>query len=268
MRVLALEYHDIIESDAWDGSGFPGASARSYKLSSSAFERHLDSIARAARHPTGVLVSGAVAKDSLLFTFDDGGKSALTAIAPSLERRGWRGHFFIPTDYIGTSGFLSVSDLRELRDRGHCIGTHSCSHPLRMTELSEAQLSREWRVSVDTLSDILGERVTVGSIPGGALSSRVSRSAEEAGLRFLFTSEPLPRLWNRGHCSLIGRYTMRDATQPEIAHAVTMGSRSPWMRQWMRWNALKIAKAAGGPAYLTVRRWILGDDAGPAAPPI
>ena len=265
MRVLALEYHDVVDHEAWDSSGFLGASARSYKLSSSAFERHLDTIARATRHPTGVLVSGSIARDSLLFTFDDGGKGALTAIAPQLERHGWRGHFFIATDYIGRPGFLSATDLRELRDRGHCIGTHSCSHPLRMSELSEAQLSHEWRVSMDTLSDILGERVTVGSIPGGALSSRVSRSAERAGLRFLFTSEPVPRLWSYGHCLLIGRYTMRDATQPEIAYAVTVGSRWPWTRQWMRWNALKVAKAASGPAYLTLRRWILGDNAESAA---
>lgn len=266
MRILALEYHDIIESEAWDGSGFPGASARSYKLSAAAFERHLESIARATRTPTGVLVGGGVTEDSLLFTFDDGGKSALTTIAPRLERHGWRGHFFIATDYIGTPGFMSASDLRELRDRGHCIGTHSCSHPLRMAELTEAQLSNEWRLSVETLSNILGERVTVGSIPGGALSSAVTRTAERAGLRFLFTSEPLPRLWNRGRCSLVGRYTMRDVTQPGIAHAVTAGSSWPWIRQWMRWNALKLAKAAGGSTYLALRRWILGDPAGPAAP--
>ena len=265
MRVVALEYHDIIECQAWDSSGFLGASARSYKLSSSAFESHLDTIVRATRHPTGVLVGDSVAPDSLLFTFDDGGKSALTAIAPQLERYGWWGHFFIATDYIGRSGFLTATNLRELRDRGHCIGTHSCSHPLRMSELSEAKLSHDWRASLDRLSDILGERVTVGSIPGGALSSRVARSAEGAGLRFLFTSEPVPRLWNHGHCSLIGRYTMRDDTQPEIAYAVTVGSRWPWMRQWVRWNALKVAKAASGPAYLTLRRWILGDSAESAA---
>jgi peptidoglycan/xylan/chitin deacetylase (PgdA/CDA1 family) len=59
----------------------------------------------------------------LLFTFDDGGVSFLDLIAPALERHGWRGLFFIATNWIGSPGFLKASQIAELRQRGHHIGT-------------------------------------------------------------------------------------------------------------------------------------------------
>ena len=41
------------------------------------------------------------------------------------------------------------------------------------------------------LEDLLGEQCVAGSVPGGDISPKVLETAAEAGLRFLFTSEPL-----------------------------------------------------------------------------
>src|SRR5437764_1427524 len=129
MRVLALEYHDVVGNDAWDTTGFSGVAARSYKLANDDFDHHLRTIDSAACDVAANVLTiipgnAAGARGVVLFTFDDGGVSAYTEIAPRLERYGWRGHFFMPTDFIGARGFLNAHQLRDLHQRGHCIGTH------------------------------------------------------------------------------------------------------------------------------------------------
>src|SRR4051812_23698238 len=157
MRAHSIMYHDVVENGDFESSGFPGEGAHVYKLRRQDFERHLDAIAAAT-------------KDPVLLTFDDGGVSFHTPIASLLEQRGWRGHFFVTTDRIGTPGFLTEQQLRDLHARGHVIGSHSCSHPTRMAALTRSDLDGEWRQSVARLSQILSSEITTASVPGGYYS--------------------------------------------------------------------------------------------------
>src|SRR5437879_9095462 len=123
-------------------------------------------------------------------TCNDGRVSAPTAIAWIQDRYGWRAHFLITTDYIGKPAFLNEDQIRALRKSGHVIGTHSGSHPRRMSALGWEELLEEWSRSTKTLSDVLGEPVTVASVPGGCYSRRVAAAAAASGIKALFTSEP------------------------------------------------------------------------------
>jgi hypothetical protein len=58
-------------------------------------------------------------------------------------------------------------------------------------------------------------------------------------------------------CLVVGRFTMRTHTPPEIAEALARGSRWPQVSQWIGWNAKKVAKVVGGPLYLEARRALL-----------
>src|SRR5439155_279734 len=139
------------------------------------------------------LVERLLGPPPVLLTFDDGGASAYGCVADLLEGAGWRGHFFITTDYLGTPGFVGGAQIRELAGRGHVIGTHSCSHPTRMARCSWDRLIGEWSRSAQALAEVLGEPVRVGSVPGGAFARRVAAAAAAAGLTALFTSEPTVR---------------------------------------------------------------------------
>ena len=161
------------------------------------FAKHLAALAETlARGPStvGELLTGTMSRAPWLITFDDGGVSAYTEIADRLEEKNWRGHFLIATGFISRRGFLSSEQIRELRRRGHVIGTHSDSHPLRMAACSWEQLVREWSTSVAKLSDILGEQIEIASVPGGHYSRRVAEAAARAGIKALFTSEPIAQL--------------------------------------------------------------------------
>ena len=153
----------------------PGPLAARYKLEPNAFEAHLDALAA-----TGLEIGTAPAGEDappVALTFDDGGASAMLAAA-ALERRGWRGQFFVTSARIGTSGFLSAEQLRELVGRGHVVGSHSETHPTYMGRLTRAQLDSEWTRSRTTIGEIVGTPPRTASVPGGYLSHAVIASTE------------------------------------------------------------------------------------------
>jgi len=192
-QLATFGYHDVT-NDSGD-SGFQRPAAMRYKLTTAAFLRQLDAIAAAGMPSAITDLNLALPGRYHLLTFDDGGQSAI-AIGDELARRGWRGHFFLITRLIGSRRFLSVADVRYLHSCGHVIGSHSHTHPDIFRDQPRARMDEEWRMSGDILAQLLGERCLTASVPGGDLSSVVVDSAADAGIRYLFTSEPWlsPRL--------------------------------------------------------------------------
>jgi len=258
VRALSLEYHDVVAGDDYDASGFPGAGPASYKMSLALFERHLEAIAAAVRATPGRgtdwLQHPSPARP-LFITFDDGGVGAHAHIADALERRGWRGHFFVTAGRVGTPTFLSGPQMRELRDRGHVIGAHSYSHPKRMGALNPAEILDEWQRSTSMLSDLLGDAVTTASVPGGFYTRPVGEAAAASGLRLLFTSAPTTRVWDVDGCRVVGRYTLRQWSSPAIAAALASGRMRPRAAQWALYSALNLARTLAGEQYTRLRQW-------------
>jgi peptidoglycan/xylan/chitin deacetylase (PgdA/CDA1 family) len=250
--MTALMYHDVVATGHEDSSGFPGRDAALYKVTPETFASHLDAIAHARPAP-----SATPGLPAPVITFDDGGESAMGA-ADALERRGFVGHFFITANYIGTRGFVTEHHIRELARRGHVIGSHSCSHPLRIGHCVWTQLVDEWLRSRVILSDILGSDVRVASVPGGDFAPQVAEAAAEAGMERLFTSEPTNEARRAFGVMLAGRFTIQRWTSAETAAALAAGDWLPCARQAVVWNAKKMTKRLGGDRYLQIRKLLLG----------
>ena len=260
--MTALMYHDVVAAGDEDSSGFPGRDAALYKVTPETFSEHLDAIADAPRQPrphSPDPVDPLDRHDSpdLIVTFDDGGASAMAA-ADLLEARGLVGHFFITTNYIGRRGFVGDLNLRELARRGHVIGSHSCSHPLRMGHGTVTQMLDEWRRSRAVLSDILGADVRVASVPGGDFSMPVAEAAAQAGITTLFTSEPTAETQQLSGLTLAGRFTIQRWTTARTVAALAAGNWLPRARQAAMWKAKKLSKRLGGERYLQIRRLLIG----------
>lgn len=257
--ILSLLYHDVVEAGKFADSGFPGGDADIYKLLRADFESHLHQIASIVEAGQIRIYDGTSVpptSPSVLLTFDDGGASALT-IADLLEQHGWRGHFLLTTDYIGQPAFLTRAQIRELRSRGHVLGSHSCSHPHRLSHCPQEQLDREWCDSLQVLSDILGEKPRIASVPGGFYSRRVAESASRAGITILFNSEPTTRVEMVGHCCILGRYCLQRGMSAATAAAIAHGALPPRLLQFVLWNSKKAAKRVAGPLYYSVRKSLL-----------
>lgn len=247
----SLMYHDVVPARDWDASGFKGPSAASYKFSREDFQRQLQALAATGlRFPRFDQV-GDDARDACLLTFDDGGCSAVEA-ARLLDRHGMVGHFLVTGSLVGAPGFLGEGDVRALAGSGHVIGSHSHTHPVDISRLQPEAVALEWRASVDTLAQVVGNPIEVGSIPGGFYSVTVARAAALAGIRHLFTSEPTTAVHRLDGCRLIGRYALQQGATPESVVALASGEGAARARQWVLWNAKKPVKRFVGPAY----RWL------------
>jgi peptidoglycan/xylan/chitin deacetylase (PgdA/CDA1 family) len=251
-------YHDVIRHDV-DESGFPGPGPARYKLRWDVFLAHLDALERRTGKPPATvdyILAEHPTAESWLLTFDDGGVSALAA-GGELVSRGWNAHFFICTDLIGRPGFLNAEEIRELREMGHVIGSHSSSHPHRISSLPEAKLVDEWRTSVAKLAKLLGEEVRIASVPGGFYASRVASAARSAGISALFTSEPVRTARWSHECLVIGRLPVRETTSPISAARAAAGDRRIWFAEYLAWNLRKPLKAIDAAGYEALRSRVL-----------
>jgi peptidoglycan/xylan/chitin deacetylase (PgdA/CDA1 family) len=249
-EVAGLMYHEVTDDPRTSGFQRPGALP--YTLTRAAFEAHLNAIAGGVLEPE--LVSDLDLGNSngngrhrhLLLTFDDGGASAMY-VAEALARRGWKAHFFIITGRIGDRTFLKPEDIRELRSLGHVVGTHSHTHPNIFRGLPRELMMTEWRVSRAILEALLGEPCIAASVPGGDISRVVLESAGEAGVRYLFTSEPLLRPERIDNTWVLGRVILKSGISPATVRELVA------FRGWQRAQLIRrlggIARSLFPPLY-------------------
>ena len=203
--------------------------ADAYKHSPAVFANHLAQIATSPLSVSTVRdwIPGENDRKVML-TFDDGGKSALY-IGDELCRRNWRGHFFVITSLMGRPCFLDESEVRYLHSCGHVIGSHSHTHPEIFRALSRPDMDEEWRVSCDRLSHLLGEACQTASVPGGDASAATYEAAREAGVRFLFNSEPRLTPERCGSTWILGRACAKRDTP--AAHSGELANFRGWRRE-------------------------------------
>jgi len=210
LAVVTLLYHEVAGRS--EESGFKRHSAMPYRQSASTFLDHLEILSKSAVQPTTISQwKPSAGGRSLFLTFDDGGHSAFRA-ARLVEEKGWRAHFFIVTAFIGTEGFLSSDEILDLHRRGHVIGSHSHRHPDIFYNLSREEMLQEWQTSCEALSEIIQTPIVVASVPGGDMDRRTIETAGEAGIRYLFTSEPVLVPWKHGDTTCLGRFCLRRDT--------------------------------------------------------
>jgi len=237
-------------------SGFSGADADIYKLEETVFESHLSAIASGADVKWLQSETDVLERTDVILTFDDGGIGAWPGTARLLESRGWRGHFFIPTSRIGTPGFLDRSGIKALHDAGHIVGSHSHSHPGRITKCTKNELEIEWERSAEILEAIIGTRPFSASVPAGFYDRRVGEAVAKAGFGILFTSEPVREERRIAECRIVGRFSIQAGTPATVVGGLAKGDFRPRANQWALWNAKKVAKRLGGEGWLAFRkRW-------------
>ncbi len=259
MKAISIGYHDVVE-ELETGDDPLRRCPSYYTLSRKAFQHHLESIRQQAPNNTVEAIRKARTWQQqipIFLTFDDGAIGAYTCIADELESRNWRGHFFVTSSWINKPGFMNPSQIRELHQRGHVIGSHTHSHPDRMSNLSWASLIEEWSLSSKILSDILGEPVKVASVADGYYSEKVGKSAAESGIEVLFNSEPIRGISTVDGCLILGRYSIKADTPAATSGAIAAGAFWPSLRQTGLWEAKKAMKAIGGDSYLTIRKYFL-----------
>jgi hypothetical protein len=258
MNAISIGYHDVVDERSAGDRACPRVSR--YTLDVTEFKAHLRSIRQRAIHSSVCLIDGfppMTQELPIFLTFDDGAIGSYTCVADELEKLNWKGHFFIVTDWIGRAGYVNGRQIRELQSRGHIIGTHSRSHPERMSHLNHQEQLKEWSVSCLVLGDVVGKQVTVASLPNGYFSREVGETAAAAGIQVLFNSEPRIGASIVNGCLLLGRYSIKAGMDSAVSGDIASGKIWPRWRQTAVWETMKAAKSVTGESYFTIRTFLL-----------
>ncbi|UJF34588.1 polysaccharide deacetylase family protein [Paenibacillus hexagrammi] len=234
MKRISLIYHEVMKNENINCLEDERLYNSKYTFDVTEFQTHMKEISN--------LLNASQNEITVHITFDDGRIGSYNYVADILEANGLKGYFFIITDRIGKPQYLDSDQIYKLHKRGHIIGTHTCSHPTRMSNLSWDLLIKEWGDSRRVLSDIVGEEVKVAAVPGGFYSKKVAEAAASVGIKELFTSEPVTKCYSVNDCLIIGRYSIeKSLSVQEITDLVNMNV-YPRYKQLVLWEIKKYLK--------------------------
>lgn len=256
-RWVCLMYHDITEQAPATGGG----PAR-FAVAREEFRRQLDQL-RSEGYGAGSLreVLHQPDRRTLAITFDDGSAGQYEHGYRALAERTMSATFFVTTDRIGTSGYVSWEQLREMRAAGMDIQSHAKSHRF-LSELSAPELADELRGSKAALDEALGQNTDMLALPGGDWPRPVMRHLiAEAGYRIVATSRwgvnGVPGTQG-GALTVVRRCTVSGAAGAE--RFARMAAGDPWLarRRRVREGVLAALRSALGPSrYASWRRAFL-----------
>jgi peptidoglycan/xylan/chitin deacetylase (PgdA/CDA1 family) len=198
-KLAVLAYHKVGEPPLGASSTWFYASEATFTAQLSVLHDEgwaaldLPTFIRGLRHPN------ARPDRSVLLTFDDGYRSMAEMAKDVLQRFGFPGVVFVPTDFIGkTNSFdrevepeeaiCDWSDLRALEEAGIHVESHGASHR-KFSALNAAERREELVRSKRVLEAKLGRRVSAFAFPygdSGTDGESTRRELAEAGYEVAF----------------------------------------------------------------------------------
>jgi peptidoglycan/xylan/chitin deacetylase (PgdA/CDA1 family) len=103
----------------------------------------------------------------MILTFDDANEDNYTNAFPTMKKFGFTGVLYVPYDYIGTHGYLSVANIEEMAAAGWEVGSHTLSHPGNFLALDSAALRAEIVDSRKRLQALLDLPILTFAYPFG-----------------------------------------------------------------------------------------------------
>ncbi|HEY0896762.1 MAG TPA: polysaccharide deacetylase family protein [Sphingobacteriaceae bacterium] len=153
----------------------------------------------------------ALPEKPIMLTFDDTDLDQYTVAAPEMKKYGFKGVFFIMTVSLGRPGYMSKTQVRELSDAGHVIGSHTWDHH----NVKKYQ-GDDWVTQIEkptkTLKEITGKDIRYFAYPFG-----------------LWNKEAIPELKKRGFDGAFALAEKRDEQDPlfTVRRIIASGYWSP-----------------------------------------
>ncbi len=191
----------------------------------------------------------------VILTFDDGHVSNHRLGLPVLQAAGASADFFVNPAQVGTPGYVTWAELREMSEAGMSIQSHGLDHGHYLTELSPPRLREELRASRLEIEEHVGRPVTLLAPPGGRSPMGLEAIAAEAGYTHVVDSRP--GTIRRNHKRRLGRFAVTAALDLPTFESLLRGGRAR-RRARARHTILALAKRImGDRAYERARRRLL-----------
>jgi peptidoglycan/xylan/chitin deacetylase (PgdA/CDA1 family) len=125
---------------------------------------------------------------SICLTFDDGWLGNYRHAYPILREYGFRGTFFVTTDFIGKPLYMTWDYLAEMKSHGMSIQSHAVTHrPL--AGLVRRDLTFELLISKKVIEKNLSAQVRHLSLPHGLRGAKIWPLARQIGYQSICTSD-------------------------------------------------------------------------------
>lgn len=121
-------------------------------------------------------------------TFDDGFLSHATIVGPALLNYGLKARFFVCWGLLGSPGYMSLYDVKDLFSSGMGIGNHGWIHRM-WKDLNDKELNRELLDSKLELQSLLNAPIEEIAIPYGKYNRKVLKAIRNHGYKKIYTSD-------------------------------------------------------------------------------
>lgn len=130
---------------------------------------------------------------AVLLTFDDGKDNQPQTAFAELTARGMTGVFYVMTVVLNKKGWVSATQLREVADAGHVIGSHTYDHQRTPDLTTPEQWAAQYVKSRAKLQELSGQAVESLAYPYGLWAPPVIAPVTEAGYTtaFQLTDKPV-----------------------------------------------------------------------------
>ena len=126
----------------------------------------------------------------IILSFDDGYDDNFLEALPLLEKYKMKAVFYIITDKVGTGGYMTWEQIKQLQEKGHEIGSHTRTHPDLATISGNAKrLQAEVVESKAILAEHGIQNIISFCYPAGKFNELVTQLVEQ-NYRFARTTKP------------------------------------------------------------------------------
>lgn len=114
-----------------------------------------------------------------IISFDDSRTEHYTIAAPELEKRDFRGAFFIMTVTNNKTNYLSTDEIVELSDRGHTVGLHSWDHVMATKYTDSTLWEKQVYAPKNKLEDMIGKPIDYWAYPNGVYNREAAEELDK-----------------------------------------------------------------------------------------
>lgn len=182
---------------------------------------------------------------SLIISFDDGNQTDYTIAFPLLKKFGFKGTFFLTSDFIEKTGHLSKSQILQMSEEEMEFGSHGKTHRF-LSSLDEKELKKELEESKTVLGGLIRRKINLLSLPGGYHSSEIRKIARETGFKGICTSR---FDWNTNAADPfeLRRISLRYSDTLSYFISLINLNAQVYFKKRLKWSLLNLLKAVMGP---------------------
>jgi len=170
-EVPVLCYHRIADGPKGD-----------YKVSPATFAAHVKILADSGYHSISpaqlydyLVYNKSLPEKPFLITFDDSRAEHFAIAAPVLEKRGFRGVFFIMTITYNKKNYMTKDQIAQLAKAGHTVGMHSWDHTMATKYKTPEDWQKEVADPKKKLEAITGVPVEYWAYPNGVFNHNAAK---------------------------------------------------------------------------------------------